>query len=275
MQGTDALDPWIDPTKFFSASTMQNITGQANPTDDQFRTSLKQLYASINVKLLVSAFGAGDYPTKTYDPVTLGTQIAQFVVKYQLDGIDIDWEDSSAFQSGDGTGEYWLSNLTSTMRSNLPSSSIITHAPQAPYFMGKNTYAAGAYLYIDNAVGNDINWYNIQFYNQGSSSYDSFQTLFVTSNGWSTHSSVYQMINGNNDMQIKISSDKIVVGKPCSQGDADNTGYVAPNSLETIFNQAIKQSNGVQWNAGFMDWQFSTDIDENFNFANTVSKAWN
>ncbi len=60
VQPTDALDPWVDPTKFFSAATMQNITGCASPTDDQFRTSLKTLYQSENVQVIVSCFGAGD-----------------------------------------------------------------------------------------------------------------------------------------------------------------------------------------------------------------------
>eukprot|EP01084_Bolivina_argentea_P079120 143581_1 len=240
---SDALAPWVDPTKYFSASTMENITGLTNPTDDQFRSSLKQLYSSINVKLMVSCFGASDYPTGS-DPVAMGKQIASFVTKYELDGADIDWEDSAAFNSGDGKGEYWLANLTSTMRANLPSSSIITHAPQAPYFMGSQQYAAGGYLYVDDVVGDDIDWYNVQFYNQGSSDYTTFNTLFVSSDGWATKSSVYQMILGDNDLGIKISSDKIVVGKPVTQGDADNTGYVTANNLKTIFSEAITKSNG-------------------------------
>ena len=158
------------------------------------------------------------------------------------------------------------------MRSELGSSYIITHAPQAPYFMGTNTYKAGAYLYVQQQVGDDIDWYNVQFYNQGTSKYDTYQTLFVESDGWSTKTAVFEMIAGANDMGVKIPADMIVVGKPVNQGDADNTGYVAPDTLESAFQQGIKANKG--WNAGFMDWQFSSDLDEGFKFANTVAAAW-
>ncbi|ETO30276.1 hypothetical protein RFI_06843 [Reticulomyxa filosa] len=139
----DALDPWVDPTGYFSTQTMQTICNCTNPTDDSFRQGLMNIYHAHGIKLIMSCFGSTDYPTQSTNPNTLGMNIANFVKQYQLDGVDLDWEDTNAFSSGaftlcvcvcmrTGLGETWLSNLTSTIRSQLPSSQgyIITHAPQ-------------------------------------------------------------------------------------------------------------------------------------------------
>ncbi|ETO30277.1 hypothetical protein RFI_06844 [Reticulomyxa filosa] len=169
---------------------------------------------------------------------------------------------------------------------------------EAPYFGGKSLYSQGGYLTVQQNVGKDIDWYNVQFYNQGSSDYSTFATLFQSANGWAANTAVYQMINGNNDMKfwtfflffdnnafgcirgyklikqsVKIPAEMIVVGKPCTTGDVDNTGYVAPSTMESIFAQAVSNQN-VIWNTGFMTWQFASDLDQNFQFANTVAQAF-
>jgi len=44
---------------------------------------------------MISAFGATENPTSSgYDPKTLCSSLANFVVQNNLDGIDIDWEDN-------------------------------------------------------------------------------------------------------------------------------------------------------------------------------------
>eukprot|EP01084_Bolivina_argentea_P062776 114761_1 len=270
---TDALEPWVDPSRFFQLSTMQNITGLSNPTGDDFRKSIVKLYHSNGTKIMFSCFGASDKNPTNNDPIELAQKISQFVIDNEFDGVDIDYEDSESF-SGSGLGEYWLTNFTIELRKNLPLNQyIITHAPQAPYFMGKSQYPLGSYLYIHTHIGMDIDWYNIQFYNQGTSKYSTYNTLFVTADGWSYNSSVYQMMNGHNDMNVKIPSNKIIVGKPASSYDASNTGFVDANTLESIFNTAVN-TDTMGWNTGFMDWEFSTDQMHNFAFVNTVTKAW-
>ena len=42
---------------------------------------------------------------------------------------------------------------------------IVTHAPVAPWF-SPGKFPSGAYLTIDQTVGDLIDWYNIQFYNR-------------------------------------------------------------------------------------------------------------
>lgn len=43
---------------------------------------------------------------------------------------------------------------------------IISHAPQAPYF-SYNFSSTGSYHTIHNVTGKFIDFYNVQFYNQG------------------------------------------------------------------------------------------------------------
>jgi len=70
--------------------------------------------------------------------------------------------------------------MTRELRKHLPVGEyIVTHAPQAPYFTGTVRYPNGGYLTVDKEVGHLIDWYNIQFYNQGDCTYDSYETLFV------------------------------------------------------------------------------------------------
>jgi len=209
-------------------------------------------YHSAGVKVLVSAFGATEFPTSAgVDPVKCGTDLANWVKQNQLDGVDLDWEDNSAMEQG--TGEEWLITITKTLRQLLPREQgyIISHAPQAPYFMGAPKYPKGGYLTVDKAVGNMIDYYNVQFYNQVSSSYDSYATLFEKSNGWATGTSVKEI------MAKGIPASRILVGKPVTSGDASNTGYVPVNNLAQIFSTA----KGSGWASGFMGWQYKSDSD--------------
>ncbi len=66
---------------------------------------------------------------------------------------------------------------------------IITHAPQAPYFK-EDFYKNGGYATVDKQVGSLIDFYNIQFYNQGDTKYDTYDTLFIKSGGYFNGTSV-------------------------------------------------------------------------------------
>jgi len=63
--------------------------------------------------IAVSAFGSTDMPTNR-DPTTTCTNLANFVIKNNLDGVDLDYEDSPAFQNG--TAEAWLITCTKVLR---------------------------------------------------------------------------------------------------------------------------------------------------------------
>ena len=138
---------------------------------------------------MVSAFGSTQNPTTSgYDPTTCALKLADFVKNNHLDGVDIDWQDTTAFQNG--KGEQWLITFTTVLRANLPNA-IITHAPQAPYFGGTTLqYPKNGYLAVNAAVGSMIQFYNVQFYNQGSTSYNTSASLFNVSAGWASGTSV-------------------------------------------------------------------------------------
>lgn len=92
-------------------------------------------------------------------------QIVSWVGSIGADGVDIDFEDSNAFTGEAGyDGITFLSELTSGLSQALPSGSIITHAPQTPYWDTNSRYNA-AYSEVDSQVGSSIAWYNNQFYN--------------------------------------------------------------------------------------------------------------
>lgn len=108
-----------------------------------------------------------------------GTKLGNFVLNNNLDGADIDWEDNSAMENG--IGQDWLIKFTKALRAVIPDK-IVTHCPQAPYF--KNTYyPKGGYVTIDQQVGYMIDFYLIQFYNQGDSQYNTYNELFVNASG--------------------------------------------------------------------------------------------
>jgi len=70
----------------------------------------------------------------------------------------------NAINQANGKAEQWLITYTKALRQNLPNG-IITHAPVAPWF--SPIYTAGAYTKVHKEVGDMIDWYNVQFYNQG------------------------------------------------------------------------------------------------------------
>lgn len=246
---------WSNPLQYFSS---ENPFGKTNP---EIQNNLANLYHSKNIKILVSAFGATDYPTNT-DPDFTCTKLANFVKDNKLDGVDLDYEDNAAMEQG--IAEDWLIKCTKAIRRVLPVGQyILTHAPQAPYFMGTSHYPQNGYIKIHQQAGDLIDWYNMQFYNQESSTYDTYETLFLKANGWSAGTSVQELV------QKGIPSNKIVIGKPATRGDAYNTGYTEPSLLASLISRAKTE---VSWNAGVMAWQYKSDLTGAF--INTVSKGF-
>lgn len=65
----------------------------------------------------------------------------------------------------------------------------------------------------------------MQFYNQGSTGYDSYEELFIKSTGAFPGTSVQEIIDKG------VPKGKVVVGKPATKADVMNSGYVNPEDL--------------------------------------------
>ena len=74
--------------------------GDQNPwgnNNTEVQLGVKKAYNDAGVKILISAFGATQFPTTYYvSPVECGYALGKFVLDNHLDGADIDWEDNAA-----------------------------------------------------------------------------------------------------------------------------------------------------------------------------------
>ncbi|KAI8972253.1 glycoside hydrolase [Trametes punicea] len=220
---------------------------------DSQKAAIKNDYNSKGISVVVSAFGSTDVPTTSgADPVQTANTMAQWVLDNQLDGIDVDYEDLTAMDARDGKAEAWLVTFTQTLRQKLPKGHyLLTHAPLAPWFSPVfNT--TGAYLTVDQKAGSSIDWYNVQFYNQGADIYTTCDSLLNTSGGDWPGSSLYEIARAG------VPLDKLVIGKYAAAADGA-TGFMDPQTLAGCVAQAKQQG----WDAGIMAWEYP-DADSNW-----------
>ncbi|KAJ6475943.1 glycoside hydrolase family 18 protein [Mycena vitilis] len=231
---------------FVYTNSLQDNAALWAQLDAGTRASIKSQYAAAGISLIVSAYGAGPNPTSAGDdPTAAANFIANYVKTYGLDGVDVDYEDFNAIELGSGPAVPWLITFTKALRAQLPQGQyILTHAPVAPWFM-PNRWPGNAYLAVNTAVGSLIDWYNIQFYNQGDTEYTTCAGLLTQSSSQWPGSSVFQIAaNG-------IPLNKIVIGKPATPADATN-GYMDPGTLSGC----LAQAKAKGWSAGAMTWQY-------------------
>lgn len=197
-------------------------------------------------KVMVS-FGGGTMTSKAYQQLAgneskIAEALAIFINNNQLDGVDIDWEDTAAFQGKAGyNGIDFLVALTKELRKRLPSPRyLISHAPQPPYLVA-NSYLGG-YVEVIKQVGDLIDRFNVQFYNN--SPWSSNCELIVSS---------YEKF-----AQLKgLSAQKLLIGLPVKQKDA-GSGYIKVDKIVTDIIKPLQNSGNF---GGIMNWQFASDQD--------------
>lgn len=121
---------------FFSGLSFLLSTGPADQVqcwqqlDATTRQGLLSKYHAAGIKVVASVFGSTETPTTAgKDPTQLAGTFASFIQQYELDGIDIDYEDSAAMDKRDGTAEKWLITFTQALRQQLPQGKyLLTHA---------------------------------------------------------------------------------------------------------------------------------------------------
>ncbi|KAF5379005.1 hypothetical protein D9757_009104 [Collybiopsis confluens] len=210
------------------------------------RETVKSEYKAAGVSLIVSAFGSTETPTTSgVDPIAMADQMAKWVTANDLDGIDVNYEDFPAFDAG--TAEVWLVKFTKQLRQTLPKGKyILTHAPVAPWFRTDRHYPNGAYVTVNKEVGDLIDWYNVQFYNQGADEYTTCAGLLTESSSTFPKTALFQ-IHDNAKVPLK----QLVICKPATSADA-NSGYMDPGTLATCLSEAKKKD----WSAGVTVWQW-------------------
>lgn len=97
---------------------------------------------------------------------------------------------------------------------------------------------------MNQQVGSLIDWYNVQFYNQGSSEYTTCSGLLTSSSSAWPDSAVFQI---HSTAGVDLS--KIVIGKPGTTADASN-GYIDPGT----FASCLAQGKSSGWTGGAMVW---------------------
>ncbi len=252
---------WDNPMAYIGPYT------NLGTTNDQIRQSMIAAYHGAGKKVIVSAFGSTETPTtQGANPTTTCTNLANWALANNLDGIDVDYEDIQAMNAG--TGEAWLISCTKAIRAVMPSGQfILIHSPVAPFFSGKNLYPGGGYVYINQQVGNLIDFYNVQFYNQGSTTYDTYSGLFTQSIGYFPSTALKEIIDKG------IPASKVILGKPASTTDAVNTGYVVASDLASMIMAFRNSYPTYGWQAGASTWQYSSDMSGGF--INVVTPSFN
>ncbi|EJU00710.1 glycoside hydrolase [Dacryopinax primogenitus] len=233
---------------FVTASGAVDQAQNWEELDATTRSTIKSEYAAAGIKLMVSAFGSTETPTSSGDdPTDTANTIAAWVQQYDLDGIDVDYEDFTAMNAQDGSAEAWLTTFTQALRAQLPAGQyLLTHAPVAPWFCGTAKYSSGAYVTVNNNVGSLIDWYNVQFYNQGTSEYTTCAGLLTQSSTSWPNSALFQ-INTNGGVALN----KLIIGKPANTADASN-GYMDT----TILAGCVQQAQSMGWSGGVMTWEY-------------------
>lgn len=223
---------------------------------------------SRGAKILVSAGGATDYDVYNQDPEIFATNVCQWAIDNNLDGVDYDLEHlQPGFLISAMTSEEtyeWFKKLNVQSRSLLGGERIISHAPQAPYLSQPGhtgTWAGelGGYVKVFNDAKNNggyIDYLNVQFYNQGNAYY-SYDTIYIDGAPNFPYSAINQVnTKGLNDQIDPIPLDALIYGTYLSDG----SGFNDPVLIKDFMQRA---SNELGWNAGTMLWLWSVDQTPN------------
>jgi hypothetical protein len=112
----------------------------------------------------------------------------------------------------------------------IPNHTII-HSPYASYF-DQNTYRSGSYLGVNTEINKTLNFYNVKYYNQGTSKYTSYEDIFIQSTGLYANTSVKELVKSGVDVK------KIVIGKPGIPSDITGTGWIDASVLGEFISRA-------------------------------------
>ena len=247
---------WKGSTPSFNGSIAEWM-GASQKDRDDFRS------ANPNIKIMASVGGAitgnlTDLITSHAD--AFATSLLNLLKNgnrgLQVDGIDLDLEDIPA-RDEDTTHTIksyavWIIKLSESLKQQNDNNFILSHAPQTPYFNSNPTSQnykvtgtnMGIYTYIEKNT-HSIDFYNIQYYNQGQYYLTSEAIFKHDDSGYGA--AVNQLITTS-----KIRVYKIVVGKPIPSEDGDDN----PLNLNPKMINIVNQCENRDWknSGGIMVW---------------------
>lgn len=242
---------WVDPA-----------TGSAGAATAAVEDNGKiiQTVKSLGKKCILAA-GGSTFTPDTGDlnsAATYGKAVGEYAKNNKFDGVDLDIENITM----DANAINWLIHVTNAVKA-VDKTLQISHAPQAPYFTGQGK----GYQEVDQKTDGAIEFYLIQYYNQGTWGYQSY------SNYDSMFEKVYEKQYENptaipSITDSGIAAEKLIIGKPIAESDAENTGYIKPSVLCGIIEKAMK--NAIPF-GGVMGW--CIDSDEDGSWGKGISKA--
>jgi len=240
---------WIDPsigTDPYSAAYYWSLLNSAD------KQSTLDYVHEHNAKIIVSSGGSSYAAYPLNGGSDYGTGAANFALTNQLDGVDFDMENfTNTFGTLSGLTKtqtiQWLTDATNAARSILGSDAIITHAPQSPYF--NIEFANGYYDFYMQTPRPSIDYFLIQYYNQGATYLD-YQTQFINDDNYHPDTAVAQLISRGLPKEI------IIVGKLMQSTDGQSASWVSPQIIAQWVVQAANDSNAYNWTTGISTWQY-------------------
>jgi hypothetical protein len=262
-------------------------------TSDQ-RINLKSQASNKGITIVVSAFGATSFSdgfqyifnSPNYnDPAVLATDLVSWMKSYNCNSIDLDIEHlpmESDYPNTDQLAQYigllsqYIKNFYNTDVGFYPE---LSHAPQPPYFNGNGNWSLFGYVYnrVEQYYGKYIDYYLIQYYNQGSFNYTTYDSMFF--NDFSYYASVKELINAStiSYKYANIPVNKIILGKPNNQKEVSvENGFVAlndpafnPNTMTEFVNKTktATDTDISNWatKGGLMVWIYLFDQVDQYN----------
>ncbi|WP_068086034.1 glycoside hydrolase family 18 protein [Polycladidibacter stylochi] len=188
--------------------------------------------------------------------------LADFVKQNNFDGIDIDWEDSSAFTSSNPKYDAatFLVELSKAQRKLLPAGQyLITHAPQPPYLspnwpdQSTSKTKPAPYSDILKSAGDAIDYLNIQYYNNPGDVGDTGTEQAHKCAGVGPESPYPTSIVGLSQLQ-QLPLQKLILGKPTTIQNA-GSGFLETSQLCSQVIAPLRQQFPMM--GGAMGWQLA------------------
>lgn len=203
--------------------------------------------------VMVSLGGATDSPYAR-DPAGLGTEVGKWCVANLLDGVDFDLEgiNPGFTHAPHATAQQligWMNALNASTRAAIGPGRSISHAPQAPYLSvpgAQGTWPGPTGGYAAVFLAGNVDWLNVQYYNQGASCYQNYQGIFQTACASFPTSAISQL------QAAGIPYDRLVLGMPVLPTD----GNQPFPSASTVHDMVVKAGAELGWNAGVFAWQY-------------------